>query len=98
EGVRVRPLGALTVGLKGEKLAEMAELAQAGCVAFFQGQSPTADIATLLQAMRYASTFGYAVWLRPQDARLAAGGVAHEGEVATRLGLAPVPAIAETVA
>jgi dihydroorotase len=98
EGARVRPLGALTVGLKGEKLAEMRLLAEAGCVGFFQGQAPTAETATLLQAMRYASTFGYTVWLRPQHAGLAAGGVAHEGEVATRLGLAPIPVIAETIA
>jgi dihydroorotase len=98
ESVRVRPLGALTVGLKGERLAEMAQLADAGCVGFFQGHAPMADTATLLQALRYAATFGYTVWLRPQDNRLAAGGFAHEGEVATRLGLAAIPAIAETVA
>jgi dihydroorotase len=48
--------------------------------------------------MNYAATFGYTVWLRPQDASLAAGGVAHEGEVATRLGLAAIPVVAETVA
>jgi dihydroorotase len=95
---RVHPLGALTVGLKGEKLAEMAELAEAGCVGFFQGNAELPDTMTLLQAMRYASTFGFTVWLRPQDAHLAKGGVAHEGEVATRLGLAPIPVIAETVA
>ena len=95
---RVHPIGALTVGLKGERLAEMAELAQAGCVGFFQGNAPLPDTATLLQAMRYASTFGYTVWLRPEDPYLAAGGVAHEGEVATRLGLAPIPSVAETVA
>ena len=95
---RVYPLGALTLGLKGARLAEMAELTEAGCVGFFQGNLPLPDIATLLQAMRYASTFGYTVWLRPQDGALAAGGVAHEGEVATRLGLAPIPVIAETVA
>jgi dihydroorotase len=98
EGVRVYPLGALTVGLEGERLAEMAELAQAGCVGFFQGHAPMADNATLFQAMRYAATFGFTVWLRPQETRLAAGGVAHEGEVATRLGLAPIPWAAETVA
>jgi len=98
EGARVHPLGALTVGLQGKKLAEMRLLAEAGCVGFFQGQAPTAETATLLQAMRYASTFGYTVWLRPQHAGLAAGGVAHEGEVATRLGLAPIPVIAETIA
>jgi dihydroorotase len=98
ERARVYPLGALTVGLKGQRLAEMAELVEAGCVGFFQGQAPLPDTGTLLQAMRYASSFGYTVWLRPEDASLAAGGVAHEGEVATRLGLAPIPVIAETVA
>lgn len=98
DGSRVYPLGALTVGLKGERLAEMAELAEAGCIGFSQGGAPLPDNGTLLQAMRYAATFGYTVWLRPEDRHLAKGGVAHEGEVATRLGLAPIPAIAETVA
>ena len=95
---RVHPLGALTVGLKGERLAEMAELAEAGCVGFFQGSAALPDPATLLQAMRYASTFGFTVWLRAQDAHLANGGVAHDGEVATRLGLHAIPVVAETVA
>jgi dihydroorotase len=95
---RVYPLGALTVGLKGERLAEMAELHEAGCVGFFNGNAPMPDTATLLQAMRYAATFGYTVWLRPEDRHLARGGVAHEGEVATRLGLPPIPAVAETIA
>ncbi len=95
---RVYPLGALTLGLKGERLAEMAELHEAGCVGFSQGDGPLPNLATLFSAMKYAATFGYTVWLRPEDAALAGGGVAHEGEVATRLGLAPIPAIAETVA
>ena len=98
DGARVHPLGALTTGLKGERLAEMVELTEAGCIGFFQGNAPLPDNGTLLQAMRYAATFGFTVWLRPQDAALAGGGVAHDGEVATRLGLAPVPVIAETVA
>jgi dihydroorotase len=76
----------------------MAELHEAGCVGFFNGNAPMPDTATLLQAMRYAATFGYTVWLRPEDRHLAAGGVAHEGEVATRLGLPPIPAVAETIA
>ncbi len=95
---RVYPLGALTLGLKGAKIAEMCELAEAGCVGFFQADAPLTDLNVLLQAMRYAATFGHAVWLRPQDPHLAHGGVAHEGEVATRLGLPPVPEVAETVA
>jgi len=95
---RVHPLGALTVGLKGVKLAEMAELAAAGCVGFSQGNAPLPGLDTLCSAMKYAATFGFTVWLRAEDAALAGGGVAHEGEVATRLGLPPVPVIAETVA
>jgi len=98
EGAHVHPLGALTVGLKGERLAEMAELHEAGCVGFSQGNADLPGNSTLWRAMQYAATFGFTVWLRPQDAGLAQGGVAHEGEVATRLGLAPIPAIAETVA
>ena len=54
---RVHPLGALTVGLKGERLAEMAELTEAGCVGFFQGNAPLPELTTLLQAMRYAATW-----------------------------------------
>ncbi len=95
---RVYPLGALTLALEGRKIAEMGELAEAGCVGFFQADAPLTDLNVLLQAMRYAATFGHAVWLRPQDAHLAHGGVAHEGEVSTRLGLPPIPAVAETVA
>ncbi|HSN21697.1 MAG TPA: dihydroorotase [Usitatibacter sp.] len=97
-GSHAHPLGALTTGLKGERLAEMVQLAEAGCIGFFQGNAPLPDNGTLLEAMRYAATFGFTVWLRPEDPALARGGVAHEGEVATRLGLPPIPVIAETVA
>ena len=98
ERARLHPLGALTVGLKGERLAEMGELAHAGCVGFSQGHAGLPANGTLLNALKYAATFGYTVWLRPEDPDLAAGGFAHEGEVATRLGLAAIPAVAETVA
>ena len=94
----VYPLGALTQGLKGERITEMAELLDAGCIAFSQADVPMSDNQVLLRAMQYASTFGYPVWLRPRDAAIARDGVAHDGRVATRLGLAPIPAIAETVA
>jgi len=94
----VYPLGALTLGLKGERLTEMAELMDAGCIAFSQADGPLSDNQVLLRAMQYASNFGYPVWLRPRDAALARDGVAHDGQVATRLGLAPIPAVAETVA
>lgn len=93
----VYPLGALTVGLAGERITEMAELTEAGCVAFSQGTQSIVDTQVLLHALQYAATFGYRVWLYPQDPFLARGGVAHDGEVATRLGLAGIPVSAETV-
>jgi dihydroorotase len=95
---RVFPLGALTQGLQGERLTEMAELHDAGCVAFSQGDAAVHDKQVLMRALEYASTFGFAVWLRPQDPALSRGGVAHDGEVATRLGLPGIPACAETIA
>lgn len=95
---RVFPIGALTYGLRGEKLTEMAELSEAGCKAFGQADVPVNDTRVLMRAMQYAATFGFRVWLRPQDAFLARDGVAHDGEMATRLGLPPIPAIAETIA
>ncbi len=94
----VYPVGALTVGLKGEELTEMGELAEAGCVAFSQAEAPLTDTQVLLRAMQYAATFGHRVWLRPQEPHLGKGGVAHDGEVATRLGLPAIPSSAETIA
>jgi dihydroorotase len=95
---RVYPIGALTVKLAGERLTEMAELSEAGCVAFSQANAPLADTQVLWRAMQYAATFGFPVWLRAEDRSLAHGGVAHDGEVATRLGLPGIPAFAETIA
>ncbi|MFM2108288.1 MAG: hypothetical protein RLZZ513_1356, partial [Pseudomonadota bacterium] len=94
----VYPLGALTMGLKGKELTEMAELTEAGCVGFAQAEEPVQDTSVLQRAMQYASTFGYTVWLRPQDPYLGRGGVAHAGPLASRLGLSGVPVSSETVA
>lgn len=94
---RLFPLGALTRGLKGQALTEMAELTESGCVGFSQADVPVADTTVLLRALQYAGTFGYTVWLRPQDAWLGHG-LAAQGAVATRLGLSGVPVLAETVA
>lgn len=94
----ILPLGALTLGLKGERLSELAGLKKAGCVAFSQANKPVVDTEALLRAMEYAATFGFAVWLQPQDYWLARNGIAHEGEVASRLGLAGIPVAAETIA
>jgi dihydroorotase len=94
---RLFPLGALTRGLRGEALTEMAELTEAGCVGFAQAEAPVTDTQVLMRAMQYAATFGYTVWLRPQDPWLGRG-VAASGAIATRLGLAGIPVAAETVA
>jgi len=91
------PLGALTRGLAGEVLTEMAELTEAGCVGFSQAEVPVQDTLVLHRALQYAATFGYTTWLRPQDAFLG-NGVAAKGALATRLGLTGVPVIAETIA
>jgi dihydroorotase len=97
-GAHVHPLGALTMGLKGEALTEMAELTDAGCIGFAQAEMPVTDTNVLLRALQYANTFGYTVWLRPQDAYIGKGGVAHSGPLASRLGLSGVPVMAETIA
>lgn len=92
------PLGALTRQLKGEQLTEMCELTEAGCVGFFQADAPIIDTLVLRRTMQYAVTFGFTVWLRPEDYHLAKHGVAHDGEVAARLGLRGISSTAETIA
>ncbi|MCE9633161.1 MAG: dihydroorotase [Methylophilales bacterium] len=94
----VYPLGALTRQLQGKNLTEMCELAEAGCVGFSQADAPLTDTQVLWNAMQYAATFDFTVWLRPEDAYLVKGGVAHNGEVAARLGLQGIPASTETIA
>jgi dihydroorotase len=98
ERARVYPVGALTVKLEGASLTEMGLLADAGCVAFSQANTPIADTQVLWRALQYAATFGFPVWLRVEDASLAKTGVAHDGDIATRLGLPGIPAFAETIA
>ncbi|HTP62448.1 MAG TPA: dihydroorotase [Burkholderiales bacterium] len=95
---RVYPVGALTVKLAGERLTEMSVLAHAGCVAFSQANVPITDTQVLWRALQYAATFGFPIWLRAEDKWLSREGVAHDGEVSTRLGLAGIPAFTETIA
>ncbi len=94
---RVFPLGALTRGLQGEVLTEMAELTESGCIGFGQAEVPIVNHQVLQRALQYAATFGFTVWLRPQDFWLGKG-VAASGPLATRMGLAGVPVMAETIA
>ena len=94
---RLFPIGALTRGLAGEVLTEMLELTQSGCVGFGQAEVPMASTQVLQRALQYAATFGYTVWLRPQELYLGKG-VAASGALATRLGLSGIPVAAETIA
>ena len=94
----VYPLGALTHQLAGKEITEMCELSEAGCVGFSQADVAIKDTQVLWRAMQYAATFGFTVWLRPEEPYLATDGVAHDGEVAARLGLKGIPAAAETLA
>lgn len=92
---RVLVLGALTHRLRGERLAEMAALQEAGCVGVSDGGYPIANTLVLRRALEYAATFELTAFLTPLDPRLGHG-VAHEGQVATRLGLPAIPVAAET--
>ena len=93
----VMPLGALTRGLKGEILTEMVQLSEAGCVGFSQAEVALENTQVLQRALQYANSFGYTVWLRPQELHLGKG-VAASGPLATRMGLSGVPVAAETIA
>ncbi len=94
----VYPLGALTRQLEGKLLTEMCELTEAGCVGFSQADMAITDTQVLWRAFEYAATFGYTIFLRAEDYYLAKDGVAHDGEIASRLGLKGIPAAAESLA
>ncbi|QVL45948.1 MAG: dihydroorotase [Methylophilaceae bacterium] len=94
---RIYPLGALTQKLEGKTLTEMCELTEAGCAGFTQADHPIVDTQILWRALEYAATFGYTVFLRPEEPFLAKDGVAHDGEVAGRLGLKGIPSAAEAL-
>ena len=94
---RILPLGALTPGLEGELLAEMQTLREAGAIGASNGGRPVRDALVLKRCLEYAATFDLPVMFRPADHSLSAGGCAHDGPVATRLGLPAIPPVAETV-
>ncbi len=94
---QVHPLGALTVGLLGEKLTDMAMLTEAGCVGVSNALNAVESTLVMRRALQYASTYDIPVFLAPQDPWLTGNGVVHEGEVSTRLGLPAIPEAAETV-
>ncbi len=91
-------LGALTSGLHGEHLSEMYALQQAGCVGVSNSRNPVENSLILKRAFAYAATFDLRVFIEPDEHRLSIGGCAHEGKIATRLGLKGIPVSAETIA
>ncbi len=95
--VRVHPIGAVTRGLKGESLAELAELAEAGCVAFSDDGKCVMNAGLYRHAMEYVLPFGVPVISHAEDVHLGRGASMHEGVVSTELGLGGSPAAAEDV-
>jgi dihydroorotase len=95
---RIVTQGALTHGLDGEHLSEMAALKNAGCVGVSNALRPLANTLVLRRALEYAATFDLTVFLHSNDHWLSANGCANEGQVATRLGLPGIPEAAETAA
>lgn len=96
--VKVLPVGAITRGLDGELLSDMAGLTRAGCVALSNGDRPLGNSRVVRRCMAYAHTFGLTLFMQPENKALAAEGCAHEGAVATHLGLPGIPEVAETTA
>ncbi|HEX5370941.1 MAG TPA: dihydroorotase, partial [Dehalococcoidia bacterium] len=92
--VRVLPIGAVTRGRSGKQLAELGELAEAGCIGFSDDGNPVADAGIMRRALEYASTFDLPIIDHCEDPQLA-GGVMHEGWVSTRLGLKGIPSASE---
>jgi len=95
--VRVYPIGAVTRGLRGAELAELGELAEAGCVAYSDDGRPVMNAALLRRALEYAQAFGKPIISHAEDAHLSEGGVMHEGFVSTDLGLRGAPSAAEEI-
>jgi dihydroorotase len=94
---RVYPIGAVSVGQKGQQLAEFGELVGAGAVAVSDDGKPVASSHLMRMALEYAKTFGIPVADHCEDPTLAAGGSMHEGIISTRLGLKGIPAAAEEI-
>ncbi|MDH5632270.1 MAG: dihydroorotase [Gammaproteobacteria bacterium] len=94
----IHPIGALTRNLDGEMLSDMEALDEAGCVALSNCLNPVTNTLVLRRALEYATSFDLTVFFNSFDPWLSKDGCAHEGEVATRLGLPGIPEAAETAA
>ncbi len=96
--VRVLPIGCVTRRREGKELAELSELADAGCVAFSDDGSPVADGRLLRHAMEFAAALGLPVSEHCDDPVLSGGGTVNEGRISERLGLVGQPVAAEVSA
>ena len=97
-GIRIVPIGALTQGLAGDSLTDMAALKEAGCVGVSNARTAISNTLLMRRAMQYAATFDITVFIQSHDPWLTGNGCVHEGELSTRLGLPAIPEAAETVA
>lgn len=95
---RVIPTGALTQGLRGKQLSEIAALKEAGCIVVSNIMQPYINTQVQRRAFEYAATFGLGIFIHPMDQGLATAGCAHEGVISTRMGLTGIPEAAETIA
>lgn len=96
--VKVYPMAAVTKGLHGLELAELGLLQAAGAVAFTDGERTIANARVLRRALSYATLFDALIVQHPEEPELAQGGVMNEGHLASRLGLAGIPSVAEVMA
>lgn len=94
---RVFPIGALSKGLRGEELADIGDMIDAGAVAISDDGRPVMDANLMRRALEYCSMFDVPISVHEEDVHLSAGGSMNEGPTALRLGLRGVPAAAEDV-
>jgi dihydroorotase len=94
---RVYPIGAVSIGSNGDQLTEMADLRDAGCVAFSDDGRPVATALLMRRALEYAGMFGMPIIEHAEDPSLKGDGVAHEGPMAGMLGLKGIPGAAESI-
>ncbi|MBS1588404.1 MAG: dihydroorotase [Bacteroidetes bacterium] len=95
--VNIHPIGALTQQIDGKALAEMLDMHTHGAIAFSDGWKPLQNAGLMLKALEYVRAFNGMVIQMPIDVTLALGGLMHEGETSTRLGMAGIPKLAESI-
>lgn len=95
---KLYPIGALTTHLKGDFIADLTALKEAGCIAFSQAQAPIDNLRMLRHCYDFAASFALPIVIQPCVSALSQGGIAHEGRMASQLGLQGIPEIAETIA